>query len=48
MVMNIAKNQLAKVKINFVKKQLEIIDDYSDNGMKLLRNYKGWLSKLLN
>ena len=46
MIMNIAKNQLAKVKINFVKKQLEIIDDYSDNGIKLLNNYKGWLRSL--
>jgi hypothetical protein len=46
MIMNIAKNQLAKVKINFVKKQLEIIDDYSDNGMKLLNYYGGWLNNL--
>ena len=46
MIMNIAKNQLAKVKINFVKKQLEIIDDFSDNGMKLLSNYRGWLRSL--
>ena len=46
MIMNIAKNQLAKVKINFVKKQLEIMDDYSDSGMKLLNNYGGWLSSL--
>ena len=46
MVMNIAKNQLAKVKINFVKKQLEIIDDFSDNAINLLRNYKGWLNNL--
>ena len=46
MIMNIAKNQLAKVKINFVKKQLEIIDDFSDNGMKLLSNYRGWLRNL--
>jgi hypothetical protein len=46
LVMNIARNQLAKVKINFVKKQLEIIDDFSDNGMKLLSNYRGWLRNL--
>ena len=46
MIMNIAKNQLAKVKINFVKKQLEIIDDFSDNGIKLLSNYRGWLRSL--
>ena len=46
MIMNIAKNQLAKVKINFVKKQLEIIDDYSDSEMKLLNNYGGWLTSL--
>ena len=46
MIMNIAKNQVAKVKINFVKKQLEIIDDFSDNGLKLLNNYRRWLRKL--
>jgi hypothetical protein len=46
MIMNIAKNQFAKVKINFVKKQLEIIDDYSDNGIKLLNNYRGWINRL--
>ena len=46
MIMNIAKNQIAKIKINFVKKQIEVIDDYSDGGMRLLRNYNGWLSKL--
>ena len=46
MIMNIAKNQVAKVKINFVKKQLEIIDDFSDNGFKLLNNYRKWLRKL--
>ena len=46
MVMNIAKNQLANIKINFVKKQLEIKDDNSDNTIKLLNNYKGWLNKL--
>ena len=45
MIMNIAKNQVAKVKINFVKKQLEIIDDFSDNGLKLLNNYRRWLRK---
>ena len=46
MIMNIAKNQIAKIKINFVKKQVEVIDDYSDGGMKLLRNYNGWITKL--
>ena len=46
MVMNIAKNQLAKVKINFVKKQLEMIDSNTDISMKLLNNYKGWIRKL--
>ena len=46
MIMNIAKNQIAKIKINFVKKQVEVIDDYSDGGMRLLRNYNGWLTKL--
>ena len=34
------------LKINFVKKQLEIIDDFSDNGLKLLNNYRRWLRKL--
>jgi hypothetical protein len=46
MIMNIAKNQIAKIKINFVKKQVEVIDEYSDGGMRLLRNYNGWLTKL--
>ena len=46
MIMNIAKNQIAKIKINFVKKQVEVIDDYSDGGMRLLRNYNNWLTKL--
>jgi len=46
MIMNIAKNQIAKIKINFVKKQVEVIDDSSDGGMRLLRNYNNWLIKL--
>ena len=46
MIMNIAKNQFSNVKINFVKKQLEIIDDYSETGLKLLNNYKGWIRRL--
>ncbi len=46
MVMNIARNQLAKVKINFVQKQLEIKDDFSEGGIKLLGNYRGWLRNL--
>jgi hypothetical protein len=46
MIMNIAKNQIAKIKINFVKKQIEVIDDYSDGSARLLRNYNGWLTKL--
>ena len=46
MMMNIAKNQIAKIKINFVKKQIEVIDDYSDGSARLLRNYNGWLTKL--
>jgi hypothetical protein len=25
---------------------VEVIDDYSNGGMKLLRNYNGWLTKL--
>ena len=46
MIMNIAKNKLAPVKINFVKKQLEIMDDFSGNGMRLLDNYRGWLRNI--
>jgi hypothetical protein len=46
MIMNIAKNQIAKIKINFVKKQVEVIDDYSDGGSRLLRNYNNWLVKV--
>ena len=46
MIMNIAKTKLANVKINFVKKQIEVIGDASDNKMKLLNNYGSWLSHL--
>ena len=46
MIMNIAKTKLANVKINFVKKQIEVIDDSSDNKMKLLNNYGSWLAHL--
>ena len=46
MIMNIAKAKLANVKINFVKKQIEVIGDASDNKMKLLNNYGSWLSHL--
>ena len=44
--MNIAKTKLANVKINFVKKQIEVIDDSSDSKMKLLNNYGSWLAHL--
>ncbi len=37
--MNIAKNQLAKVKINFVKKQLEMIDNNTDISIKKLTGF---------
>ena len=46
MIMNIAKTKLANVKINFVKKQIEVIDDSSDSKMKLLNNYGSWLAHL--
>ena len=46
MIMNIAKTKLANVKINFVKKQIEVIGDSSDNKMKLLNNYGSWLAHL--
>jgi hypothetical protein len=46
MIMNIAKAKLANVKINFVKKQIEVIGDASDNKMKLLNNYGSWLAHL--
>ena len=39
MIMNIARTKLANVKINFVKKQIEVIGNASDNRMKLLNNY---------
>ena len=45
--MNIAKTQLANVKINFVKKQIEVIDDSDDNKNRLLNNYGGWLTQLM-
>jgi hypothetical protein len=47
MIMNIAKTQLANVKINFVKKQIEVIDDSDDNKNRLLNNYGGWLTQLM-
>ncbi len=47
MIMNIAKTQLANVKINFVKKQIEVIDDSDDNKNRLLNNYGGWLTQLI-
>ena len=46
MVMNIAKNQMARVKINFVKKQLEIIDNVSESGIRLLSNFGIWLNQM--
>ena len=48
MIMNIAKMELAKVKINFVEKQIEIIDDSNDNTTKLFNRYKTWLSQIKN
>ena len=44
MIMNIAKTQLARVKINFVKKQIDVLDDSNDNKNKLLTNFGIWLS----
>ena len=44
MIMNIAKTQLARVKINFVKKQIDVLDDANDNKNKLLNNFGIWLS----
>jgi len=44
--MNIAKTQLARVKINFVKKQIDVLDDSNDNSNKLLNNYGTWLSTM--
>ena len=46
MVMNIAKAQLARVKINFVKKQIEVLDDSKDNRNNLLSNYATWLMRI--
>ena len=46
MVMNIAKMQLSKVKINFVEKQIEIVDDSKDNMTKLFNRYKTWLNQI--
>ena len=44
--MNIAKTQLARVKINFVKKQIDVLDDSNDNKNKLLTNFGIWLSSV--
>ena len=46
MIMNIAKMQLAKVKINFVKQQIEIVDDSKDNMTKLFSRYRTWLNQI--
>ena len=46
MVMNIAKAQLARVKINFVKKQIEVLDDSNDNRSNLINNFGAWLLKI--
>ena len=46
MIMNIAKTQLARVKINFVKKQIDVLDDSNDNKNKLLTNFGIWLSSM--
>ena len=40
MIMNIAKNEMAKVKINMVKKQIEILEDNDDSQAALINNYK--------
>ena len=48
MIMNIAKMQLAKVKINFVEKQIEIVDDSNDNKTRLFNRYKSWLNQIKN
>ena len=47
MIMNIAKTQLANVKINFVKKQIEVVDNSNDNRIKLLNSYGSWLSQIM-
>ncbi len=46
MIMNIAKTQLARVKINFVKNQIDVLEDSNDNSNKLLNNYGTWLSTM--
>ena len=46
MIMNIAKTQLANVKINFVKQQIEVLDDAKDSRSNLLSNYRIWLDQI--
>ena len=46
MIMNIAKNEMAKVKINMVKKQIEILEDNDDSQAALINNYKKWIGVL--
>ena len=46
MIMNIAKNELAKVKINMVKKRIEILEDNDDSQSALINNYRKWIGVL--
>ena len=46
MIMNIAKNGLAKVKINMVKKRIEILEDNDFSQSVFINNYKKWMGVL--
>ena len=46
MIMNIAKNEIAKVKINMVKKRIEILEDNDDTQSSLINNYRKWMGVL--
>lgn len=46
MIMNIAKNGLANIKVNLVQKRIEILDEDDESQTNLINNYKRWMSVL--
>lgn len=46
MIMNIAKNGLANIKVNLVQKRIEILDEDNESQTNLINNYRRWMSVL--
>ena len=46
MIMSIAKNGLAKIKVNLVQKRVEILDEDDESQTNLINNYKKWMNVL--